>query len=584
VSAPDNFDPEAFGSGEADPDFDPEAFAEETPELPPLEMAELDLSESRPDAPRRTEAQDIATSKLGTATLGIAQGGSAGFVDELAGLARAQQLAQQKGGWRGALAGAALNALPGGSLAATGNSLAEGAGMIANAFNGDPLRPTDEAGSTPLTLEGLLEAYRQGRGEMRDMGRAAEKENPNLYLATNIVGGAAIPAGAATKATTVLGAAKLGGRTSAGLGALAGLGGTEADLTKGEVGGAAGGTALGGVVGGAFGAVGGGAAQYGAQKFARLASRNAEDATLLAINNAGISDRMAKLGFDSQEARRDFARVLLSQGLVKAGDTAEDILTRSRAFLDDYGAQIGAIIQRADDTGIASSFEEAANAVLGSLRGRLSIEDAASGPTRELANRLMLQSREAPNTGIPTTFDQLRRTKTRAQDAVNWGNESNLSQELYRDGTKALRDNTLEQLERVVGPDDVDELRRLNAAFGVSADLEEVVGNKASREAQKSSVGMKEIAAGHLAAGAVGGGLQGGIAGQAVQNALGAVKPMWNSTKAAGWDWSRNQLYSPASRTVRGAALELSRKSAEIMSRPRDQQVEEAVEAFSDAP
>lgn len=584
MSAPDDFDPEAYAEGEPDAGFDPEAFAEEPPELPPLEMPELDLSAGRPDAPRPTEANEFAATKLGTAATGLASGATLGFSDEIAGTARAQQYARQKGGWRGMLANAAMGATPFGIAGNAVNGIAEGAGAVANLINGDPIRPDDEAGSTPLTLDGLLEAYRQGRAENRGMNRTSEEANPKLHLGAGIVGAALVPAGAATKANTVLGAAKIGARTSGWLGAASGLGGTEADLTQGEVGGATRDTATGAIVGGAFGGLGGGVAQYGAQKFARLASRNAEDAALLAINNAGISDRMAKLGFDSQEARRGFARVLLSQGLVKAGDTAEDILVRSRAFLDDYGAQIGAIIKRADDTGIPSSFEEAANAVLGSLQGRLAIEDAASGPTRELANRLMMQSREAPYAGIPTTFDQLRRTKTLAQDAVNWGNESNLSQELYRDGTTALRDNTLTQLERVVGPDDVDELRRLNASFGVAADLEELVSNKASREAQKTAVGMKEIAAGRLASGAVGGGIQGAAVGTMAQNALGNWNRIRQSTAAAGWDWSRNQLYTPASRASRGAALELSLKSAEIMSRPRDQQVEDAVEAFSDAP
>ncbi len=84
---------------------------------------------------------------------------------------------------------------------------------------------------------GILDQYRQNRDASREAMNAASAQHPWAY-GTGSFAGAAIPAilsgGASVPESGALGAIKAG----AGYGALSGLGNSEADLTKGDIGGA----------------------------------------------------------------------------------------------------------------------------------------------------------------------------------------------------------------------------------------------------------------------------------------------------------------------------------------------------------
>lgn len=93
--------------------------------------------------------------------------------------------------------------------------------------------------------------YAQARDESRANYKAAEEANPTASLAGNVGGGLAsifLPGAGVTRAATVAGRIGAG----AALGGLAGLGNSEADLTKGDVAGAARDTAIGAAAGGAL--------------------------------------------------------------------------------------------------------------------------------------------------------------------------------------------------------------------------------------------------------------------------------------------------------------------------------------------
>lgn len=101
--------------------------------------------------------------------------------------------------------------------------------------------------NAPGNKKSLKELYQQYREVARQKYDEAQKENPKSYLAGNLAGGVATGV-----ATGGLGEGIAG---AAGLGALTGLGSSNADLTKGDIKGAAIDTGVGGVLGAGAGAL-----------------------------------------------------------------------------------------------------------------------------------------------------------------------------------------------------------------------------------------------------------------------------------------------------------------------------------------
>ncbi len=130
----------------------------------------------------------------------------------------------------------------------------------------DEIAGAGEAGADALTgdvgsLEDLMKKYRQHRDESRANFKAASDAHPVTTAAGNLAGGI-LPAlalayptgGGSLVAEAGLGAKLLqGAKTGAALGAVTGAGDSEADVTKGDVGGLAQDVAIGGGVGGALG-------------------------------------------------------------------------------------------------------------------------------------------------------------------------------------------------------------------------------------------------------------------------------------------------------------------------------------------
>lgn len=109
---------------------------------------------------------------------------------------------------------------------------------------------------------GILDEYRKQLEESRGAFKAAEEAHPYISGAANLAGGIApalLTGGGSLAEQGLVGAAKMGAK----YGALGGLGTSEADLTKGDVGGALKDAATGGVMGGVLG----GALHVGAEKF-----------------------------------------------------------------------------------------------------------------------------------------------------------------------------------------------------------------------------------------------------------------------------------------------------------------------------
>lgn len=169
-----------------------------------------DTQPSAPSSWKNTIQKEEVPSEVESALRGAAQGASLGFADELTG-----------------------------ALEAGGEALLH-----------------------PSKLTELAELYRKHRDESRRAYEAAESTNPLSYMGGQFAGGAATiplmgPAGEAGAFKNILTAAKLGG--------IQGLGSSEADITKGEIGKAVGDIKTGaelGAVGGVAGETLGGIANY----------------------------------------------------------------------------------------------------------------------------------------------------------------------------------------------------------------------------------------------------------------------------------------------------------------------------------
>lgn len=245
-----------------------------------------------------------ATSGLESALRGGAQGLSLGFADELAGVA-------------GAVGGAL----------------------------------TGEEGD-------FADRYRQERDESRAAYRAAEEANPSLFRAGEIGGGVA---GAFVPGLGVGRGLAGAVRTGAALGGAAGLGGSEADLTRGDVGGALADTAG----GAAFGALGG-AAGHGLGALAgKVAGRAAR----------GIRSAEADAGEQAAMAAQQRLRVARSSlgGEASAGlnavAKAEEVVANPAAFRPEQVERAAAWLATPE---VAALRQNAAQNVLEAGAGRLS--------------------------------------------------------------------------------------------------------------------------------------------------------------------------------------------------------------------
>ncbi len=103
----------------------------------------------------------------------------------------------------------------------------------------------------------FMDTYRQARGENRQIDEAAAEEHPGIYYPTLLAGGVLSSLGGdASAGPRTLGAlVKAGAKSGLKLGAVAGLGGGNADLTKGELLKALLQSGVGSVAGGALGSI-----------------------------------------------------------------------------------------------------------------------------------------------------------------------------------------------------------------------------------------------------------------------------------------------------------------------------------------
>lgn len=180
----------------------------------------------------------------------------------------------------------------------------------------------------------LIARYRRERGDGRNERQEGADENPRLAIGSEIVGGLASP--------NPFGKAKGIGqiiKTGAKVGGLSALGNSEADLTKGDVGGAvddaAGGALIGGAVSGVLAPVVKGA-EWGAGKLRGLAASVRADklAEIQAALDAKIASAKGAFGSAVQAGSRTHENVQrVVQGVdAPIGNAVVDPATQRRAL------------------------------------------------------------------------------------------------------------------------------------------------------------------------------------------------------------------------------------------------------------
>lgn len=179
----------------------------------------------------------------------------------------------------------------------------------------------------PLSAKGALDTYREARGGNRAIDKAAKARSPYAYGGSEFLAGMAVPAGGAAK--TIGQAAKLGGA----MGAIGGSGGSEADLTKGELG-----RYLFDVnASGALGVLGGPVA-YGIGKAVPYVARGVGNALRGAGNRIGryvLERGSRKAGYEplSEEAVEEAMR----EGAIVPLGTTSGAAQRLERATDDWG-------------------------------------------------------------------------------------------------------------------------------------------------------------------------------------------------------------------------------------------------------
>lgn len=344
------------------------------------------------------------------ATLGVAQGGTMGFVDEL-------------GGTVASFLPAALGGVPESSV------------KIGPAAMPSATDTAAEFQAKSDLIESMANAptsYELVRDRIRAEQKQAKEQQGGAYMAGDIAGGVAgsiagnilLPGGGAL----ARGAAE---------GAAAGLGTSEADLLKGEVGKAAADTALGGAVGGAAGAIGGAVARRlpGAAQATREGLESAAQGRAVKAATGQNKREINKMiaaemrGSDVGTVERVGAD-LLDQGVVTAGANADDMLQRAAArrgevaqLIDDSLEELDTLAQQPLNTASIADDLEASLVVplLNGTRGQKQVAARMAEEIkalREQGPRIGLRALEEFKRGLDDSINYAADIKDPAQKAL----------------------------------------------------------------------------------------------------------------------------------------------------------------------
>lgn len=403
----------------------------------------------------------------------------------------------------------------------------EGAGRAVGLKGlGGPVKDISLQSPNGLDASKFSAAYQERRDQLRGEDAQAKAEHPGAHFAGNLAGGI-VPSLLVPGSTTIGGAAA----TGAGIGGLAGLGSSEAKTVGGLAVDTAIGTALGGTIGAGFGALG-----NSGKNLAGFAEKKA-------FKSSGA---MLKDYRSAADEVHDIGRFMLDKGLVKAGDTFENVAQKSTEIQKTTGEALG----RGYD---------AASMIISRLKPDVAEKVAAAGfnPVRDKGEIIAAATKElgygfkakaaiqgvsdyidtlAAQHGDQTLNPQVTNSIKTALDktAIHWQRNPLLREPDTETAVKALRgflsDKVSTQIDAVgkaigdTGP--AEKLAGLNATYGMSTRIANIAEDRVFRESANRMFGLTDTlaggfgaAAGQAAKGNVGSAI--GMVGGAVGNKLG---------------------------------------------------------------
>ena len=401
-------------------------------------------------------------------------------------------------------------------------SIAAGAGAAAGAFSGTP-------GGVGDKLSAAKDAFVQGRSDMNDELDAAQTQHPKISTAANVVGSlATVPFLPATK--TLSSAIKTG----------ASLGALQAANTAKNAGEAAVDVAGGGVAG---------AAGYGLSKLAQKASdtiKNLSETSAFKSAGAMLKDFRnvgAKSGGNLDKVN-ELGRTMLDNGLVKAGDTVEDIASKSDTLRKETGQQIGSIYNKVlDDLTTPENVSKISPEI------RLHIETEGFHPEAQADDLKKLifdkfKGKPGGSQATKTAFnviDELAMNgnhitpehaldlKSMVNDLVKYdsrqpGGGHSMTQEALKDVSSFINTKLQTQiglLDEALGSNQTKELLQLNKLYGNLSDISSIAKDRVFREAAHKRFGLTDAIMG--GAGATIGGFAGGEDHRGAGSVIGAL-------------------------------------------------------------
>lgn len=211
--------------------------------------------------------------------------------------------------------------------------------------------------------EQKMETYQVERDRLRAAKDAAAEQHPYVYypveIGTGVASAMLAPASGVARGASALKAAAAGAKAGAGYGAAAGLGGSRADLTKGEVGGALFDTAVGGAAGAVLGGAAGGVTQGVGNKLAERAATHASAAAAAterasAVSSAtegraagigdmvaGVEKAAAGVAAGARRAATDVADKAGLPSLIGRGETIRSASEKARALQAEWSGMLG---------------------------------------------------------------------------------------------------------------------------------------------------------------------------------------------------------------------------------------------------
>jgi hypothetical protein len=452
-----------------------------------------------------------------------------------------------------------------------GESFARGIGQggtfgFGDEFSGLAGAATELAGRLPWNkeyaeygdegpIDAMAKRYRLERDAMRSEDENAHKSNAKTYFTGQLAGGLAVPVGGAAKAGASLATRMaLGAKLAGGLGALSGLGNSEADLTKGEVPRALLDTGVGGVVGAGIGAAVPAVAQGISNKLGPYLRKYAETQAFKSLTGGGgIANKAQREGLDAigdilgdaaapiegevMKTPNQLGRFALDRGAVKLSPE-EMVRTLRLQLAGEKGLQADAL--KAASAGGSFDLAKAAAQQRAASTGLNEVEQLAAGPREAAVAALERQAAKSPQ----MSFEAANALKTSLNGGFKPGLENKPAQASLNEAIALYRKAILDQAEQAAGPDVANALRSANNNQANLILANKLAGDRVTRDAANQSLGIKDMLT--SGAGAALGGMFGpggaGLGSIALPVLSKALRPYLPAISARGADAAASGL------------------------------------------